>query len=131
MAKMTLEDLRKLRNETQTEIQRRETDGKSVQIIVGMGTCGIASGAKLTLDSFITELKEKNLAHTTIIRQTGCMGFCANEPTVEVIAPDMPKVIYGNVSPDVTKEIVEKHIIGKTLLDKLIIDYPSVDVVKK
>ena len=59
------------------------------------------------------------------------MGFCANEPTVEIIAPDMPKVIYGNVTPDVAKEIVEKHIIGKTLLDKLIIDYPSVDVVKK
>lgn len=131
MAKMTLEELRKLRNETQTEIQRRETDGKSVQIIVGMGTCGIASGAKATLDAFIAELKEKNLAHRTIIRQTGCMGFCANEPTVEIIAPDMPKVIYGNVSADITKEIVANHIIGKKLLDNLIIDYPSIDIVKQ
>lgn len=131
MAKMTLEELRKLRNETQTEIQRRETDGKSVQIIVGMGTCGIASGAKATLDAFIAELKEKNLAHRTIIRQTGCMGLCANEPTVEIIAPDMPKVIYGNVSADITKEIVTKHIIGKTLLDKLVLDYPSIDILKQ
>ena len=47
MAKMSLEDLRKLRNETQQQIKKRETDDKIAQVIVGMGTCGIAAGAKL------------------------------------------------------------------------------------
>ena len=46
MAKMTLEELRKLRESTQQQIKKRETDGKTAQIIVGMGTCGIAAGAK-------------------------------------------------------------------------------------
>lgn len=131
MAKMTLEDLRKLRGQVQGDLKRRDTDGKSIQIIVGMGTCGIAAGAKNTLEAFIKELNDKNLADVAIIRQTGCMGMCANEPTVEVIVPEMPSVIYGNVDAEVAKTIVEQHIIGKKLLDKQILDKPSVDIVGK
>jgi NADP-reducing hydrogenase subunit HndB len=131
MAKMTLEELRKLRGNMQSEIQRRDTDGKSIQVIVGMGTCGIAAGAKNTLDTFVKLLDEKGIASNTIIRQTGCMGMCANEPTVEVIVPDMPAVIYGNVDSATASEIVEKHIIGKQLLDNKILDRPSIDITKR
>lgn len=131
MAKMSLEELRKLRGDKQNELIKRNSDGKSIQVIVGMGTCGIAAGAKTTLDAFIKLLDEKKLADVTIIRQTGCMGMCTNEPTVEVIVPDMPKVIYGKVTADVAKQIVEEHIIGKKLLDKQILDRPSIDIVGK
>lgn len=130
MAKMSLADLRKLRGQVQTELKRRDSDGKSIQIIVGMGTCGIAAGAKNTLDTFIALLQEKGIAENAIIRQTGCMGMCTNEPTVEVIVPDMPSVIYGNVNSEMAKKIVEEHIIGKKLVDKLILDRPSADIVK-
>ena len=130
MGKMTLEELRALRGSVKSNLAKRDSDGKSVQIIVGMGTCGIASGAKTTLDAFIKELEEKGLAESTIIRQTGCMGLCANEPTVEVIVPEMPTVIYGNVDVDSAKAIVEEHIIGKKLLDKQILDRPSIDITK-
>jgi NADP-reducing hydrogenase subunit HndB len=130
MAKMSLEELRKLRSNVKSDLTRRDTDGKSIQIIVGMGTCGIAAGAKETLDAFIKLLDEKKLADNAIIRQTGCMGMCANEPTVEVIVPDMPKVIYGNVKADVVQSIVNDHIIGKKLLDNLILDRPSIDITK-
>ena len=130
MGKMTLEELRALRGYVKSDLARRDSDGKSVQIIVGMGTCGIAAGAKATLDAFIKELDAKGLADTTIIRQTGCMGLCANEPTVEVIVPEMPTVIYGNVDVASAKAIVEEHIIGKKLLDKQILDRPSVDITK-
>ncbi|MBE6350174.1 MAG: (2Fe-2S) ferredoxin domain-containing protein [Spirochaetaceae bacterium] len=130
MAKMSLEDLRKLREEMQTEIKKRETEGKTIQIIIGMGTCGISAGAKDTLDAFISILDEKKISGKAIIRQTGCMGRCSHEPTVEVIVPDMPTVVYGNVTPKVAAEIVETHIEGKKLLDNLIVDKPSIDVVK-
>ena len=130
MAKMSLEELRKLRSNVKSDLTRRDTDGKSIQIIVGMGTCGIAAGAKETLDAFIKLLDEKKLADNAINRQTGCMGMCANEPTVEVIVPDMPKVIYGNVKADVVQTIVNDHIIGKKLLDNLILDRPSIDITK-
>ena len=130
MAKMSLEELRKLRSNVKSDLTRRDTDGKSIQIIVGMGTCGIAAGAKETLDAFIKILDEKKLADNAIIRQTGCMGMCANEPTVEVIVPDMPKVIYGNVKADAVQSIVNEHTIGKKLLDNLILDRPSIDITK-
>ena len=130
MAKLTLEGLRALREQVKKTLQRRDPEGKGIQVIVGMGTCGIAAGAKTTLDAFIKELDEKGLAESTIIRQTGCMGLCANEPTVEVIVPEMPTVIYGNVDVDSAKAIVEEHIIGKKLLDKQILDRPSIDITK-
>lgn len=131
MAKMTLDQLRALRGEKKNEIKKRETDGRTVQIIVGMGTCGIAAGAKETLVAFIDEIESQGLGDITSVRQTGCMGMCANEPTVEVIAPNMPTVIYGNVTDTVAHQIVSQHIKGKQLLDKLILDRPSIDIVNK
>ena len=129
MAKMTLDELRKLRDNTKTDIKRRETEGKEIQIIVGMGTCGLAAGAKATLDAFIKALDENKLVETVMVRQTGCMGLCHSEPTVEVIVPGMPAVIYGMVDGKVANEIVTKHIIGRHLLDNQILDRPAVDIV--
>jgi NADP-reducing hydrogenase subunit HndB len=121
MAKMTLDDLRKLRSQVQSDLKRRDSEGKTIQVIVGMGTCGIASGAKLILDKFITLLNEKGIAENAIIRQTGCMGHCENEPTVEIIMPDMPKVFYGNVKENTVERIVEEHIINKKPVEDFII----------
>jgi len=129
MAKMTLEELRNLRNNTQTDLKRREVEGKEIQVIVGMGTCGIAAGAKVTLDAFLGALDENNLVDSVIVRQTGCMGLCHSEPTVEVIMPGMPTVIYGKIDAKRAKEIVSKHIIGRRLLNNCILDRPAIDIV--
>ena len=128
MAKMTLDDLRKLRDTKKSDLRKREAEGKEIQVIVGMGTCGIAAGAKQTLDTFITGLDEFRLADTVLVRQTGCMGLCHSEPTVEVIAPGMPVVIYGRVDAAVAKEIIQKHIVGKELVSGHILDRPAVDI---
>ena len=98
MAKMSLEELRKLRSEKRNELKCRDRDGKTMQIIVGMGTCGIAAGAKDTLDAFISELTKNGLAEHAIIRQTGCMDLCASEPTVELIVPDIRQCQSGQGS---------------------------------
>jgi NADP-reducing hydrogenase subunit HndB len=129
MAKMTLDELRKLRDTTQTDIKRREAEGKEIQVIVGMGTCGIAAGAKATLDAFLKALDDNKLVESVLVRQTGCMGMCHSEPTVEVIVPGMPTVIYGSVDGQVAKEIVSKHLIGRHLLDNQILDRPAADIV--
>jgi NADP-reducing hydrogenase subunit HndB len=128
MAKMSLEDLRKLRDTKKTDIRKREVDGKEIQVIVGMGTCGIAAGAKDSLDSFLAALDTENLVDKVVVRQTGCMGLCHSEPTVEVVVPGMPTVIYGKVDAALAKEIVKKHIIGKELLDGSILDRPAADI---
>ncbi|MBP3710519.1 MAG: (2Fe-2S) ferredoxin domain-containing protein [Treponema sp.] len=127
---MTLEELRKMRTQMKTEVEKRETAGKTTQVIVGMGTCGIASGAKETFNEFLKLIDENGLADHVMLRQTGCMGLCSHEPTVEVVAPDMPRVIYGDVKASVAKDIVEKHLLKKELLDNLIIDKPAADILQ-
>ena len=125
MAKMTLEELRKLRDNTKTDIKRREAEGKEIQVIIGMGTCGIAAGGKETMDAFLKAINENKLADTVLIRQVGCMGFCHSEPTAEIVVPGMPLIIYGNVDAGVAKEIVTKHIMGRELVEGKILAKPT------
>ncbi|MBO7048523.1 MAG: (2Fe-2S) ferredoxin domain-containing protein [Spirochaetia bacterium] len=129
MAKMTLEALRALREGKKAEIDRRETDGKDVHIIIGMGTCGIAAGAKQVLEAFINEIDAKKIENVTV-KQTGCMGLCYVEPTVEVKVPGMPDTIYGKVDADVAKKILKDHVVGKKLVSDHIFDRPSTDILK-
>jgi len=130
MGKLTLDDLKKLREEQKNAFKNRVTDGKTTEITVGMGTCGLAAGAKGTLDAFITALDKAGL-DGVVVRQTGCMGLCHSEPTVEIKTPDMPNVVYGNVNADVVKKLVDKHIINKQLLNNLIQDKPAEDIIEE
>jgi len=129
MPKMTLDELRKLRESTRMDIIRREAEGKEIQVIVAMGTCGIAAGAKAVLDTFLYSLDEHSLVETVMVRQTGCMGLCSSEPTVEVAVPGMAPVIYGNVDSAVAKEIIAKHLVGRQLLATHIVAKPSEDII--
>jgi len=126
---MTLEALRALREGKKAEIDRRETDGKDVHIIIGMGTCGIAAGAKQVLEAFIDEIAAKKIENVTV-KQTGCMGLCYVEPTVEVKVPGMPDTIYGKVDADVARKILKDHVVGKKLVSDHIFDRPSTDILK-
>ena len=129
MAKMTLEQLRSLRDAKKKEMTQRDDEGKTTQIIIGMGTCGIAAGAKDAFDAFLDELNNHDVTDTKIT-QTGCMGLCFSEPTVEVDVPGMPRVIYGNVDGKVARRIVKEHIIGKALVSDHIFDKPAADIIK-
>ncbi|HNQ98193.1 MAG TPA: (2Fe-2S) ferredoxin domain-containing protein, partial [Treponemataceae bacterium] len=80
---------------------------------------------------FVKALDEKGMGGDVIIRQTGCMGLCQNEPTVEIVMKDMPNIIYGRVDAKVAKQIVEKHILQKELLNEQILDRPAADILKK
>ena len=129
MAKLTLEELRKMRGERQKAMEMRDSSNKDVQDIVGMGTCGIAAGAKDTFAALVDTLAAKGLTNV-LIRQTGCMGLCHSEPTVEVVVPGMPTVIYGHVDAATAKDIVDRHIVGHELIEGKILDKPSIDIVK-
>ena len=126
MSKLTLADLKKIRDEKNREMTRRDAD-KDVQIVVGMGTCGIASGAKETFSAFIDELDKSNVSDV-VVKQTGCMGFCSVEPTVRVIVPQMPDTIYNRVTADVARRIVKEHIVARKLVDDHVFDHPSRDI---
>ena len=128
MAKMTLEDLRKLREEKRQALEMRSPDNKDADIIVSMGTSGIAAGAKETLKTFVEELEKHGLTNVAV-RQVGGMGLDHAEPTVEVGWAICRKVIYGSVTPDVARTIVRRHVIGRELVNDHIYDRPAADII--
>ena len=120
----------KRREEQQKAMVKRDPSNKDAQVIVGMGTCGIAAGAKDTFNAIIEELDAKGISHV-LVSQTGCMGLCHSEPTVEVIVPHMPVVIYGNVDAETARKIVNQHIVRKLLVNDHIFDKPAADIIRK
>lgn len=128
-APLTLEELRNLRTRKREEMERREAEGSAGTVMIGMGTCGIAAGAKQTFDAFVDELEKTGLKDVRI-RQTGCMGLCHSEPTVEVAVPGMPTVVYGGVDAAVARTIVREHLVDHRLVNDHIFDKPAADLVR-
>ncbi len=124
----SLNDLRKMREELQAKVTLREKSDhpdKLVQVKVSMATCGIASGAKEVMNYFIDELDHR--AVEAIVTQTGCMGYCHAEPTIEVILPGEAPVVFGHVNIKKADEIIEKYIKGGELVDGIIpVNYETV-----
>jgi len=123
-----LADLKKLRETSAAALNPRDTHNKDTQLIVGMGTCGIAAGAKETFNVFVEELERAGLSNVAV-RQTGCMGLCHSEPTVEVVVPGMPAVVYGKVDAETARRIVAQHLGRKLLVNDHIYDKPAADII--
>ena len=125
----SLADLRKLKDEVQSKIRLRENSDNPdqvVQIKVGMATCGIASGAKDTMNYFIEELEQE--AIDAVVTQTGCMGFCYAEPTVEVTLPNKEAVVFGHVGKEKVREIINVFIKRGELIDGIIpVNFRTID----
>lgn len=125
----SLADLKRIKAEVQEKIKLREQGenaDKIVQIKVAMATCGIASGAKEIMSYLIDELDFHGI--DAIVSQTGCMGFCYAEPTIEVIIPGQSPAIYGFVTKKKAKEIIEHHIIKGEMVDGIIpVTYKTID----
>ncbi len=112
----TLEDLKRLREEALEKRKLKETSGQA-QVIVGMGTCGIAAGARDTMKAILDTIETDNLSGI-LVTQTGCIGLCEKEPIVQVVVGENPKVTYGKVTPEVARRIVEDHVVnGKVVKD--------------
>ena len=125
----SLADLKKLQSEVQSKIKLRENGDNPenlIQIKVSMATCGIASGAKDTMNYLIEELDHQVI--DAIVTQTGCMGYCYAEPTIELTVPGQPPVVYGFVNKTKALEIIEKHIKLNEMVDGIIpVAYSTID----
>ena len=130
MNKITsLADLKKIKEQVHSKIRMRENSDNAdtlVQIKVGMATCGIASGAKETMTYFIEETEHQ--AIDAVVTQTGCMGYCYAEPTVEVILPGRESVVFGFVNKAKAREIIDRFIIKGEMIDGMIpVTYKTID----
>lgn len=125
----SLEDLKKIRDKKSAGFQAREKGEHSeglVKVKVAMATCGIASGAKDTMVFFMEALEKRGV--DALVTQTGCMGYCYAEPTVEVTLPGREPVVYGYVNREKADEIIEKYIKGGELVDGIIpMNYETID----
>jgi NADP-reducing hydrogenase subunit HndB len=106
----TLEDLKRLREEALEKRKVKNASGQT-QIIVGMGTVGIAAGARETLKSVLDFIEQNNLSDI-LVRQTGNIGLDSFEPIVQVIIGENTKVTYGRVTPDAARRIMKEHVLN-------------------
>ena len=115
----SLEDLKKAREEALKKRDAKVASG-TAQVIVGMGTCGIAAGARDTMKAILDTIEKESL-NGIIVTQTGCIGLCEKEPIVQVLIGDQPKVTYGKVDAQVAKQILHDHVVnGKPVTDHMI-----------
>jgi len=104
----SLEDLKKLREEALEKRKMKTAEGKA-HVIVGMGTCGIAAGARDTMKAILEFIETQNLSGV-VVTQTGCIGQCEKEPIVQVVIGDQAKVTYGKVNAETARRIMKEHV---------------------
>ncbi len=125
----SLADLKNLKKDLQSKINLREKGNSPenfVQIKVAMATCGIAAGAKEVMDFLIDELDRQSI--NAVVTQTGCMGYCYAEPTIEVTLPGKDPIVFGYVDNNKAGEIIEKYIKNGEVVDGVLpVNYETID----
>lgn len=114
----SLEELKAIREKMQGQVNMRESNQTSTRVVVGMATCGIASGARPVLTTIATLVQEKGLTDKIAVTQTGCIGLCQYEPIVEVMEPGKEKITYIKMNAEKAAEVVEQHLIGGRPVEK-------------
>lgn len=116
-----LEDFQKYQRQAKEQIEYKEN--QQDRIIIGMGTCGIAAGAREVLDAIKSEL-EKYSRTDVLIMPTGCIGMCEQEVLVDIERAGEERVTYGNVTPENVVQIIDKHLINGEVFEELVVGKP-------
>ncbi len=109
MAKLKIEDLEKIADDYKRKMTVREGGGR-VKVTVHMGTCGIAAGAREIMNTFVSEIEEKNVKDV-ILTTSGCAGLCSEEPMITVEVLGQAPVKYSKLTPEKAKKIFEQHVL--------------------
>ncbi len=123
MAIKSLEDLKRIREESQKKVNLRETGESTddiVELMVGMATCGIAAGARETLSALLDETEKQELTNIRIV-QVGCLGYCHSEPTVQVNLPGHEPIIFGKVDDKRAREIITRYVMHNEMLEDSVV----------
>ena len=85
-----------------------------MRVVIGQGSCGVATGARKTAAEFEKQIAEKKLNIDVDI--TGCVGTCYLEPIVDIYDDDGKMTRYVRVKPDKVEKIVEDHLISNKIV---------------
>jgi NADH-quinone oxidoreductase subunit F len=92
---------------------------QDIKVIVGIASCGIAAGAEEVYLAFQKKIKEGKLP--VRLEKTGCLGACYREPLVEIRMPEIPSVIYGDITPRKVPQLIQSHIISKEIITEWVV----------
>ena len=106
----SLEELKAIGERNQGKVGVRSENETQTRVVVGMATCGIASGARPVLTALSDAVQKESLAEKISVTPTGCIGLCQYEPIVEVIEPGKEKVTYIKMDPEKAMEVFELHL---------------------
>jgi NADP-reducing hydrogenase subunit HndB len=124
-----LAELKKLKDQLQSKTpsgDKIEHPEDLIHVKIAMATCCIASGSRETMNYMVDELEKRNI--DAVVTQTGCMGYCYAEPTVEVTLPGKESLVFGYVDHQKANEIIEKYIKNGILLEGIIpVNYKKID----
>lgn len=120
---MNLEELKKIREKGEKNMLLREGKAR-VQVVIGMGTAGIAAGARQTMRTFFEEIEKRGLKDV-IVTQSGERGLSSREPIVTLLVEGEAPVTYGGVTPEVARKIVAEHLIGGKRISENILEIPK------
>jgi NADP-reducing hydrogenase subunit HndB len=109
MAKLTIEDLKKIKEKAKKDTALRE-GGATVKITVHMGTCGIAAGAREVMDALLEEMAETDRQDIRVVT-SGCMGMCSSEPNVTVEIKGQAPVIYQDMDKNKMRQVFKRHVL--------------------
>jgi len=116
MPKLTLDDLKRIKEEAKAATTLRE-GGQRVKITVHMGTCGIASGARAVMTAFMDEIAKRQVTDV-IVTTSGCAGLCSREPMATVELLGEAPVKYVDLDDGKSREILVEHVIGGRMVEK-------------
>ena len=109
-----IEELKKIRAEAQKDLSVRTQTG--TRIIVGMGTCGIAAGAREVMQAILKELEARKIeAH---VETVGCVGMCAKEPLVDIEQAGKSRIRYANIAPENVPRLVDEHLVKGNVIQE-------------
>jgi NADP-reducing hydrogenase subunit HndB len=108
MAKLSIADLKKIKDKVHSENTLRE-GGQRAKITVHMGTCGVAAGARAVMDSLMSEIAEAAVADV-MVTTSGCAGMCSKEPMVTVEMLGKEPIIYGQMDANKMRQVFKRHV---------------------
>jgi NADP-reducing hydrogenase subunit HndB len=109
MAKLTIEDLKKIKEKAKKTTALRE-GAATVKITVHMGTCGIAAGAREVMDALLEEMAQTDREDIRVMN-SGCMGMCSSEPNVTVELQGQEPVIYQHMDKNKMRQVFKRHVL--------------------
>ena len=113
----TVADLNKLREKIQSDLKTRAAAGP--QIIIGLGTCGLAAGGKAVLTAIEAELAKHKL--DIKVKSTSCIGMCEKEVLVDIVLPGQPRITYGHVTPDKVPALISEHVVNGRVVTEMVV----------